>query len=351
MQKMKQSKSNIVILILGMIVAVLVAAVIILQVTDNGKNPAGGPDRTDSMLLNTPSPELSASPKEETETPSAATATAPATAAPSATLSEATPSATYTEGNFGFLEGISRDYFEDAKAEDGGSWYPGAVQRQSDGTVVYKWDRYASTLRTLEKYDAIYRKNTDQKVVYLTFDCGYENGYTARILDILKEKDVKAIFFVTGDYLNDKSTKEIVLRMLSEGHLIGNHTDRHPNMTQVSDEEFVKQLRNVEAKLKAIAGGEAAMSYYRPPEGASTERDLCLAKHLGYTSVFWSFAHYDFNPDQQPDITEALAKTKSSLHDGAVYLLHAVSSTNTAILGDLIDYMRAEGYEIRRIDQ
>ena len=291
MQKMKQSKSNIVILILGMIVAVLVAAVIILQVTDNGKNPAGGPDRTDSLLLNTPSLELSASPKEETETPSAATATAPATAAPSATLSEATPSATYTEGNFGFLEGISRDYFEDAKAEDGGSWYPGAVQRQSDGTVVYKWDRYASTLRTLEKYDAIYRKNTDQKVVYLTFDCGYENGYTARILDILKEKDVKAIFFVTGDYLNDKSTKEIVLRMLSEGHLIGNHTDRHPNMTQVSDEEFVKQLRNVEAKLKAIAGGEAAMSYYRPPEGASTERDLCLAKHLGYTSVFWSFAH------------------------------------------------------------
>ena len=252
--------------------------------------------------------------------------------------------------DFSFLNDVSREPFEDCSA---GSfdWYPGAVKRDANGNVTYPWDRYPSTLNFLKLYGGIYRKNTDKKVCYLTFDCGYENGNTEKILDTLKAKNVQAIFFVTGGFVDEGSkTLPIMKRMLAEGHLIGSHTEHHKVMPTLSDTEFVEELNSVYRKLKNALGNDFTMLFYRPPQGASCPRDLALASYLGYYSVFWSFAYGDYEPSSQPDPGPSLQKMKDTLHPGCVYLLHAVSSTNATVLGDLIDYIRAEGYEIRRID-
>ena len=253
--------------------------------------------------------------------------------------------------DFSFLDGVSTERFADCK-EGTYDWYPGKVQRDADGNITYPWDRYKSTLDILNKYGAIYRKNADQKVVYLTFDCGYENGNTNRILDILKEKNVQAIFFVTGAFVDyGDMTKSMMERMLAEGHLIGSHTEHHKVMPKLSNEEFCEELNSVYRKLKKVLGEDFTMLYYRPPQGAATPRDLALASYLGYHTTFWAFAYGDYNPDNQPDPVKSLENMENSLHPGCVYLLHAVSSTNAEVLGDLIDYIRAEGYEIRRIDK
>ena len=234
-------------------------------------------------------------------------------------------------------------YFDDQG--EGYDWYPGKVVRDlATGVVTYVWDRYKSTLNWLNQYGGIYRGDETQKVVYLTFDCGYEHGTTTLLLDILKEKNVPATFFVTGWYV--KNNKDLLERMINEGHLIGNHTEGHANMTTVTAEEFVRQLLDLETLLKQTVPGAPDMFYFRPPSGTSNPWLLAMCDKLGYKTVMWSWTYKDYDTNNQPPVAESLEAAKKGLHNGAVYLLHAESTTNVAMLGDLIDYIRSEGYEI-----
>lgn len=239
----------------------------------------------------------------------------------------------------------SRDLFEDQGNDLTGSWFPGKfVRNLTTGEVVCEWDRWPSTLKALEDYNGIYRGDLDEKVCYITFDCGYELGYTTLLLDTLKEKNVPAIFFLVSNYLRDE--KELVDRMVNEGHLIGNHTMNHKNMTQVDVETFISEIEGFEKMYTQAYPNAPTLRYYRPPMGACNEWCLKMAQKMGIYTVMWSFAYGDYDPNNQPDPAYALELAKSRLYNGCVYLFHTESSTNAAILGDLIDWIRAQGYEI-----
>lgn len=186
----------------------------------------------------------------------------------------------------------------------------------------------------------------DSNKVYLTFDEGYENGYTASILDTLKEKNVSAVFFVTLPYA--KGNPELIHRMIDEGHVIGNHSCTHPNFTAVSLDKAFEEVKGLHDYMEETY--DYTMGLFRCPEGAFTEQTLALFHQIGYKSVFWSFAYADWDANNQPDPAAALEKIKGWSHPGAIYLLHAVSSTNDQILGELIDWWQAEGYEISPYD-
>lgn len=177
--------------------------------------------------------------------------------------------------------------------------------------------------------------------VCLTFDEGYENGYTAAILDTLKEKNVKAVFFVTYDYC--KSAPELVRRMIDEGHTVGNHTWSHPSMPEITQKEVWSEVTKLHQYVKDEFGYE--MTLFRFPKGEFSERTLDDVHGLGYTSLFWSFAYADWDANKHTDPAEALAKIEDSTHSG-IYLLHAVSQTNADILGSLIDYWHEKGYTV-----
>lgn len=181
-----------------------------------------------------------------------------------------------------------------------------------------------------------------EAVIYLTFDQGYENGCTETILDTLKEKQVPAVFFVTGHYVN--SCPELIRRMIDEGHTIGNHSYSHPagGLPSLDTQAQIDDTMKLHNLLLNEFGYTCTL--YRFPAGVFSERSMCTIKDLGYTSLFWSFAYKDWIVDQQPDPSEALTRMMSQLHPGAVYLLHAVSSTNAQILGEFIDEARKEGY-------
>ncbi|MCI7276042.1 MAG: polysaccharide deacetylase family protein [Cuneatibacter sp.] len=178
--------------------------------------------------------------------------------------------------------------------------------------------------------------------IYLTFDEGYENGYTPQILDVLKEKNVRAVFFITMPYA--KSQPELVQRMIDEGHVVGNHSNTHPadGMPSLGLDAAREDVMSLHNYVKE--NFDYDMYLFRCPAGIFSQQFLALNQSLGYRSVFWSFAHRDWVTDDQPDQAETLQKVVSQLHPGAIYLLHAVSSTNTAILGDFIDQARAAGY-------
>ncbi len=191
-------------------------------------------------------------------------------------------------------------------------------------------------------YDADFVRCDEQYKgkVFLTFDEGYENGYTGAILDVLKEKGVSAVFFVTLPYV--KSEPELVKRMIDEGHIVGNHTARHPNMTTVTPDEAYDEVADLHNYVKE--NFNYGMYLFRFPEGAFSEQTAALIQKMGYRSVFWSFAYKDWDPDNQYDADTAMKKATGSLHDGEIFLLHAVSKTNAEILGDFIDYVRNAGY-------
>ena len=195
------------------------------------------------------------------------------------------------------------------------------------------------------KYDARYIGD-DNKKIYLTFDEGYENGYSAKILDVLKEKNVSGVFFVTYDYV--KRNPELVKRMIDEGHVVGNHTWSHPSMPTVPLEQAKDEITKLHDYVKTEFGYE--MSLFRPPMGEFSERTLAPTQALGYQSVFWSFAYADWDPDKQMDPEQAYQKVTGAAHDGAIYLLHAVSKTNTEILGRVIDDFRAKGFTVDKYD-
>lgn len=180
----------------------------------------------------------------------------------------------------------------------------------------------------------------DSKQICLTFDEGYENGYTGAILDTLKEKKVQAIFFVTYDFASQNP--DLIKRMISEGHIVGNHTYRHYTMDEVTEEAATEEIVYLHQYIQKNYNYQ--MKYFRFPKGEFSEATLALAKSLGYKSVFWSFAYEDWNTENVMNPQDALKKVTESTHPGAIYLLHAVSSTNAEILGDAIDNIRQQGY-------
>jgi len=190
--------------------------------------------------------------------------------------------------------------------------------------------------------------NPDEKVLYLTFDAGYENGHTEKILDTLKETNVPATFFLVGTYL--KSNPELIARMVEEGHIIGNHTVSHADMTTKNAKEFGDELKKFEEIYESIIGSPTP-KYYRPPEGVFNESNLAVANELGYETVLWSATYADWDNKKQPSHEHAFEKLMPRLHPGGIILLHSTSATSTEILGEFIAKCRAEGYEFRNIDE
>ncbi len=200
----------------------------------------------------------------------------------------------------------------------------------------------------LQKYDAAYIGDTSQKVLYLTFDAGYENGCTEKILDILKKHDVKAAFFLVGNYIEKNA--DLVRRMVREGHIVANHTMHHPDMSKISDKaSFSKELQDLETLFRSVTGKEMP-KYYRPPQGIYSEDNLKMAQELGYKTVFWSLAYVDWNNDAQPTAEQAFSKLLPRTHNGAVILLHSTSKTNAEILDELLTRWKDEGYTFSTID-
>lgn len=191
--------------------------------------------------------------------------------------------------------------------------------------------------------------DTTQKKIYLTFDCGYENGNTEPILEALKKHNVKATFFVVGHYL--ETAPELIKQMIEEGHTVGNHTYHHYDMSKISDKEsFTKEIQSVEDKYKEITGQEM-VKYYRPPQGKYSQENLKMAKELGYHTFFWSLAYVDWKQDAQPSHEEAFEKLMGRLHPGAIVLLHNTSTTNGEILDELLTKWEAEGYTFGTLDE
>jgi len=208
-------------------------------------------------------------------------------------------------------------------------------------------DLGSSNLKLLQEYDGIAIGNKDDKYVYLTFDNGYEAGYTSKILDTLKENNVPAAFFITGHYLN--SQPELVKRMIDEGHIVGNHTVNHYSIPDLDDEKFKTEIMNLHTSLYEKFGYE--MKYLRPPKGEFSERTLNLTKSLGYTTVMWSFAYDDWDENKQGREEYAKEKILSNIHKGAVILLHANSKDNCNVLGEIIKEIKNQNYEFKSLDE
>ncbi len=206
-----------------------------------------------------------------------------------------------------------------------------------------------ATIEELAEYDAYFAQDTDEKVLYLTFDCGYENGNTEAILDALKKHNAYGTFFVVGNFL--ETAPDIVKRMVAEGHTVGNHTYHHPDMSAISTiDSFSKELEDVEALFKEITGQELT-KYYRPPQGKYSEANLQMAKELGYKTFFWSLAYVDWYQDNQPTKAEAFEKLLGRIHPGAIVLLHSTSSTNAQILDELLGKWEDMGYRFAPLSE
>ena len=201
--------------------------------------------------------------------------------------------------------------------------------------------------RELARYNGAYLGDTTQKVLYLTFDAGFENGCTGKILDVLKKHDVPAAFFLVGNYL--KTQPDLVRRMVQEGHIVGNHTMTHPDMSRIADETaFRKELEGLEALYREVTGQEM-LKFYRPPQGVYSQENLEMADKLGYKTVFWSLAYVDWDQNKQPTKEQAFAKLLPRTHNGAVILLHSTSQTNADILDELLTEWEKQGYRFASI--
>lgn len=206
-----------------------------------------------------------------------------------------------------------------------------------------------ATPEALGQWDAAYLGSTQEQVIYLTFDAGYENGYTASILDTLKAHQVPATFFLVGNYL--EQNPDLVRRMVSEGHTVGNHTMHHPDMSKITDRDtFNRELQDLEALYTQVTG-QTMSRYYRPPQGIYSQDNLSMAQELGYHTVFWSLAYADWDNQNQPSHDTAMEKLTSRIHNGAVVLLHATSQTNAEILDELLTAWESMGYRFAPIDE
>jgi peptidoglycan-N-acetylmuramic acid deacetylase len=217
-------------------------------------------------------------------------------------------------------------------------------QPRTDGTPS---GEPKEVLDLINKYSAYYLGDTSKKYIYLTFDEGYENGYTAKILDILKENNVKAAFFVTTPYIN--SNKDLIKRMVNEGHLVCNHSTNHPSMAAVAIKDKSKFINEFIVNEKAFqeVTGKKMVKFFRPPMGKYSELSLAYTKELGYKSIFWSFAYGDWDVNKQPSEEYGKKVIMQRTHNGAIVLLHAVSKTNTNILDSILKYWKSSGYELK----
>ena len=232
-------------------------------------------------------------------------------------------------------------------ASDSHSWY--CIRNKE-----HLQPRADESMRFIEKYNCYFvdRKHSDgdrEKVVYLTFDAGYENGNIAKILDILKEESTPGAFFILGNLI--RKNPDLIARMLSEGHTVANHTMHHHDMSRVTDEkEFMKELSSLE-KLYSDVTGQPMAKFYRPPEGRFSEENLKWLKRNGYKTVFWSIAYADWDNENQPSCDFAKRKILDYLHNGAIILLHPTSATNVTILRDLIQIIKSEGYRFGTLNE
>ena len=225
--------------------------------------------------------------------------------------------------------------FAVGKAIETGSW--GLSFRAEGKAPVGNASKQA-----LQGYDAVYVGDGTEKVIYLTFDAGYENGCTAQILDVLKKHGVSAAFFLVGNYI--EQNPELVKRMVAEGHTVGNHTYHHYDMSKIGDmDSFRRELEELEQLFTATTG-QTMQKFYRPPQGIYSEENLKMALQLGYRTVFWSLAYVDWLNDKQPTSEQAFSKLIPRIHNGAVVLLHSTSKTNAAILDDLLTRWEELGY-------
>ncbi len=200
----------------------------------------------------------------------------------------------------------------------------------------------------LAEYDAYYVGDTQKPVIYLTFDAGFENGCTEQILDALKKHNAPAAFFLVGSYIRDHG--DLVKRMVDEGHIVGNHTNTHPDMSAIDDmADFEAELQAVEDYYRQTVGSDMP-KFYRPPQGKYSESNLHQAKELGYKTVFWSLAYVDWYEDNQPTKDEAFAKLLPRIHNGAIVLLHSTSQTNAAILDELLTEWEKQGFSFASLN-
>jgi len=202
----------------------------------------------------------------------------------------------------------------------------------------------------ISKYSAYYVGNTSSKNIYLTFDLGYENNYTSKILDSLKSNNVKAAFFVTKTYIDNNPA--LIKRMVNEGHIVGNHTNTHPSLPDIATQTstFNNEIQSTAAAFKNLTGNDMP-KFIRPPYGEYSELTLYLLKQHGYKSIFWSFAYLDWDIENQPDETSALNKITSNTHNGAIMLLHGVSKTNTNIMDSLLKNIKNQGYQFKTLNE
>lgn len=200
-------------------------------------------------------------------------------------------------------------------------------------------------LELLEAHNGVYLGDTKTKSLYLTFDEGYENGYTDDILDVLKKHSVPACFFVTGPYLEKE--EDLILRMTQEGHDVGNHTVNHPSMPSLSEEELEYELIELDRVFFETTG--KTMKFLRPPMGEHSEKSMYLSKNLGYKTVFWSIAYEDWNVDKQPSLDYVFNSVIDNLHNGAIILMHAVSSSNAQALESIIIEAKKQGYTFKSL--
>lgn len=220
------------------------------------------------------------------------------------------------------------------------SWWI-RLNKKNEPTTINK-----NAKEILKKYNGVYIGNTDEKTIYLTFDEGYENGYTPMILDTLKENDVKAVFFITHPYIAKNS--DLVKRMIEEGHEVGNHTVNHHSLPSLKISTLEKEFLSLEESFTKLTG--KSMKYMRPPKGEYSERVLEAARQLGYKTVFWSYAYKDYDVKNQKGADHAYKMVMDNLHNGAVILLHAVSKDNAEALDRIIKSIKASGYDIKPFD-
>ena len=201
----------------------------------------------------------------------------------------------------------------------------------------------------LKELNGFYIGDSTKKKIYITFDAGFENGNTPKILDALKKHNVKATFFLVGNYL--ETCPDLVKRMEEEGHAVGNHTYHHRDMAEITTEEvFLEELQTLEEKYKEITGKELN-KFYRPPQGKFSEDQLLWAKDCGYKTIFWSLAYVDWNKDDQPSKEEAMKKLTTRIHPGAIVLLHSTSDTNGNIMDDILTAWEEMGYSFGTLDE
>lgn len=242
----------------------------------------------------------------------------------------------------GHLTAMLAEHHRAAEAAADGNW---GLSFQQEGQPPVA----NATMDYLKQFNAYYAEKTQDKVLYLTFDAGYENGNTAPILDALKKHHAPATFFVVGNYI--ETSPELVKRMAEEGHNVCNHTFHHPDMSKISSKEaFEKEIGDLETLYEKTTG-QTMKKYYRPPQGKYSEANLQMAKDMGYKTFFWSLAYVDWYQDKQPTKEEAFKKLLGRIHPGAIVLLHSTSSTNAQILDELLTKWEEMGYQFKSLDQ